>query len=343
MNKFIIFSLLCLCHVQLFAQAPQTPGEYLDYFGSRELNLSRKYMSYMSAVAHARRARKMEKRRQELTISIKQSVTDATRIKPYQGDASLKDAFKNYWDLLYKVFNEDYDKIVNMEEIAEQSYDKMEAYLLAQEKASEVLSEAHAKVIPVFEAFAAKNNVRLINSESKMQKQLIKVSEVNKYHRQLYLIFFKSFKQEVYVMEAYGRKDVNGVEQNRNTLIRFAEEGLAKLDTIKAFYNDGSLVKACRKVLEFHKNEAEKDIPAVVEFLIKSDEFGKLQKAFQAKPTDKITQAEVDQYNKAVNDINEGVNAINARQKTLNNDRQKALEQWENTSNRFLDTHVPKD
>ena len=51
---------------QVFCQAPDSPVEYMEYLSSRDQEMSEKYLSYMSEVAHGNRARKMEKRRQEL-------------------------------------------------------------------------------------------------------------------------------------------------------------------------------------------------------------------------------------------------------------------------------------
>src|SRR5687768_6491162 len=250
MNRSFTLVALLFAACASFAQSAESPVQHMQFFASRELELSKKYLDYMTQVAHSNRARKLEKKRQELIGQIRQSLNEANRLRPYKGDATLRDAYKVYWDILLKVFNEDYHKIVNMEEIAEQSYDLMEAYLLAQEKAGEVLSEAQEKIEPVYKAFAAKHNVRLIDGgDSKLEKRLRQVSEVNSYYHQVFLIFFKSYKQEAYVMEAFSRKDINGIEQNRNTLVRFAEDGLHKIDTLKTFKGDGSLATACRKVL----------------------------------------------------------------------------------------------
>jgi len=342
MYKLAITIVLMLSASGLFAQTPDVAVEYMDYLSSRETELSKKYLSYMSEVAHGNRARKMEKRRQELITEIKKSLGDANRLKPFKGDASLRDAYKNYWDILLKVFNEDYHKIVNMEEIAEQSYDKMEAYLLAQEKAGDVLDQAQEQVYPVVRSFAAKNNIKLIETDSRMSKQLRQVGLVNEYYHKLYLIFFKSIKQEAYMMDAFARKDINSMEQNRITLIKFAEEGLAKLDTLKPFKGDGSVITACRKVLEFHKVEAEKHVPVQNEFLIKHAEFEKLRTAFEAKPANKRTQTDVDNYNKAVNDINQALTTSNKSLETLNGSRTKVLDNWESTVKRFMEHHVPR-
>ncbi len=74
----------------------------------------------------------------------------------YNGNKALRDSAVSYLKILYSVFNEDYSKLVNMEEIAEQSYDAMEAYLLAQEKAGEKLDQAHNAYIVAYNGFTKK-------------------------------------------------------------------------------------------------------------------------------------------------------------------------------------------
>lgn len=328
-----------------FAAFPQGESavDHMRFFTSREHELSEKYMDYISQVAHGHRARKMEKRRQEVIGQIRQSLNEANRLRPYKGDPSLRDAYKTYWDILLKVFNEDYHKIVDMEEIAEQSYDQMEAYMLAQEKAGQVLADAQDQIEPVFNAFADKNNIHLVaNGETKLDKQLRQAAAVNSYYHQLYLVFFKTYKQEAYVMDALNRKDINGLEQNRSTLSKFAQEGLQKIDTIKAFKGDGSLLTACRKVVEFHRFEAEKQLTAISDFLLKNDEFEKMKKAFEAKPAAKRQQADIDLYNKAVGEFNSAVQSSNKLLTVMNASRDKVLQNWDSTTKRFLELHIPK-
>lgn len=329
----------CLC----YAQGDANPVEHMEFFTSRELELSKKYLDYMSQVAHGSRARKLEKRRQELISQIRQSLNEANRLRPYKGDATLRDAYKIYWDILYKVFNEDYHKIVDMEAIAEQSYDHMEAYLMAQEKAGEALADAHEKIEPVYTTFAEKNDVRLIEGgDSKVAKKMRQVSAVNAYYHDIFLIFFKSYKQEAYVMEAMNRKDLNGLEQNRSTLLKYAEEGLQRLDTIRAFNGDNSLLRACRDVLVFHKLEADKYVPGLNDFMLKNDEFEKVKKAFEAKPAGKRSQADVDIYNQAVNELNTALESSNKLLNVMNTGRDKVLEGWNGARQRFMDGHVPR-
>ncbi|RAW00558.1 LIC11966 family surface protein [Pseudochryseolinea flava] len=325
-----------------FAQTPQTAVEYMEYLSSRSNNLADKYMSYMAAVAHSRRAKKMEKRRSELIAEIRKNLGEVTRLKPFQGDATLRDAYKKYWDLELKVFNEDYHKIVDMEEIAEQSYDAMEAYMTAQQQAAKVLQSAHGEVRLVFSDFANRNKITLVDTESKVNSKLDKTGEVTDYFNKIYLIYFKSYKQEAYLLDAINKNDVNGAEQNRLTLIKYAEEGLAKLDTIKPYGHDASLTTSLRRILNFYIKEAQQGIVKQIDFMIKRAEFDKLQKSMETTPANKRTQADIDTYNKAVTKFNATVNATNVASNADNTARKKLLDDHQEAERKFLDTHVPK-
>src|SRR5688500_8055519 len=90
----------------------------------------------------------------------------------------------------FSIFKEDYHKIVGMEEVAEQSYDAMEAYLLTQEKAKEKLNNAYKEVQKSYDAFAARHNVQLNEAQSsKLSQRLDQAGKVNSYMNQIYLLF----------------------------------------------------------------------------------------------------------------------------------------------------------
>src|SRR5688572_25274212 len=163
MMRLSVFATLFLLFTSSLSAQPSgdSPVDHMNYLNQLEENLSRKYLSYMSEVAHGNRARKMEKRRVELLNSVNEAIQEGGKLRPYQGDASLRDAFKQYWVVLLSIFKEDYHKIVDMEEVAEQSYDAMEAYLLIQEKAAKKLNEAYRKVPAAYDAFAARHHVTL--------------------------------------------------------------------------------------------------------------------------------------------------------------------------------------
>ncbi len=334
--------LMLMVNVSVIAQMSESPVDHMDALNQLEENLQKKYLSYMSEVAHGRKARKMEKRRVELLNSINQAIQEGSRLRPFKGDASLRDAFKQYWTVLLTIFKEDYHKIVDMEEVAERSYDAMEQYILIQEKATEKLHEAHAKVGPTYEKFAASHNVRLTEGQStKLTERLNQAGQVNSYMNKIFLLFFKSNVQEELMLEAVKKNDVNGLEQSKNSLYKFATEGLAHLDTMKVYKEDESLASACRNVLEFQKDEAENKASYMIDFLLKKEEFEKIRKAFEAKPANRRSQDDVNAFNKAIDDYNSAVNVFNKTSQELDKSREKVINNWENTRKKFMDVHVP--
>jgi hypothetical protein len=338
----LFFPFLGITTMIASAQSGDSPVEHMNYFSEKEEALSKSYLSYMSEVAHGERARKMERRRVELINNVNGTIKETNRLKPYKGDASLKSAYLVYWNIVISVLNEDYNKIVDMEEVAEQSYDAMEAYLLAQEKASEKLDEAFDKVAVAYRAFATSHNVTLTEAQrTKLSRKMEQANIVNTYYKVLYLIFFKASVQEDHAMTAVNKKDINGLEQSRGSLLKYSEEGLAKLDTLKPFKGDGSLITATRKVLEFYRQEATKDLPFIADYFIKNDEFEKLKKSFDAKSPSSRTSADVDAYNKAVNDFNKAVASYNKTSQQSNNTRTGVINNWNMTKSRFMDAHMP--
>jgi hypothetical protein len=341
MRRLFVGTVLMLTiHVGLVAQMSESPVDHMNALNQLEENLQKKYLSYMSEVAHGKKARKMEKRRTDLLASINLAIQEGGKMRPYKGDAALREAFKEYWTVLLTIFKEDYHKIVDMEEIAERSYDAMEEYLLIQEKASE--NEAHSKVGPAYEAFAARHNVRLTEGQStKLSQRLNQAGQVNSYMNKLFLLFFKSNVQEELMLEALKNNDVNGVEQSKNSLSRFSTEGLARLDTMKPFKGDGSLIAACRKVMEFQKEEAESKASYMTDFLMKKEEFEKIRKAFEAKPANRRTQDDINAFNQSIDEYNKAVNTFNKTSEELNTIRGKVIGNWDTTRKKFMDVHVP--
>lgn len=340
---FSVFILCCflLRPAQSTAQSFETPVEYLDFIGKANEQLTLKYMVYLSSMSHGKSARKVEKRRLEVLDAINNTRMNIMGMPPYKGDKSFRDTTVAYLKILNSVFNEDFSKIVNMEEIAEQSYDAMEAYMLAQEKANEKLREAGKRQSETQKVFAEKNNIKLLENTSELEAKMKTASDVMHHYNEVYLIFFKSYKQEAYLMEAVAKKNVNSIEQNINSLQTFAEEGLEKLKDLKPYTGDASLVTACRNMLNFYKEEAKKSA-AISDFVLKEENFNKIKKKFDSKPASSRTQQDVDEYNKAVNEMNAGVNSYNNTNNDLNRKRAQALDGWNNTVKRYMDTYVPQ-
>ena len=85
----------------------------------------------------------------------------------------------------------------------------------------------------------------------------------------------------------------------------------------------------CRDALQFYSSMAKNDIPKLTDYYLKQENFDKIKKSLEAKGNNR-TQEDVDQYNKAVKDINSSVNSFNQLNQDLNSRRQEVVQNWEN-------------
>lgn len=343
-NKNYCFALLLFIFSSFTGRAQDImndPGAYLSYVVAKERDVTKTYLAYLSAVSHGKGARKVEKLRLKTVDAIWTARTEVAGTPPYRGDRSLKDASVAHIKLVHSVFNEDYSKIVNMEEIAEQSYDAMEAYLLAQKKAHEKLDESGKRRDEQGKAFAAKYNITIIEGKDELGAKAAQAEKVMDYYHKVYLIFFKSFKQDMYLTEAINATNLNALEQNRSTLVRFASEGLQQLEGMEGFQTDKSLVTACSDMLRFYKDMAEKDVQPVSDFMLAQEQFAKQKKKLEATPAVQRSQSDIDQYNGGVEKINKALSGFNKTNKDLNSRRNTLINAWNNAVNRFLDAYVP--
>lgn len=325
------------------AQSTGDAADYMRSISDQYETIQKEMWDYTSTVAHSRSARKVEKNREVLLKTISKSINEVKALSSFDRDYSLRDSVVSFLRLNYRVLNNDFDKIIDMEEVAEQSYDMMEAYLLAQELANQKLEVAAGNMEIQYRAFADKYGVHIIeNNDDKISQKLKKSSEALKYYNQVYLVFFKAYKQELYLMDALERNDINSIEQNRNALSGISDEGLEKLTGISHFKGDNSINASCRRMLLFYKDEAETKIPVLTDFLQTTDEYNKMAELFKSKDRKLLTKDEVDKYNEAVNNYNKGVNKFNTTNNTLNFKRSYNLEQWNNSVGAFMTRQVPK-
>ncbi len=342
MKKILpLLLIISLTSLNLKAQKFETAGEYMDYIGKAHKEVSEQMLSYISASAH-KRQKKSDKERKELIQTIKDARKKVANMPAFDGDKTYRDAVSDYLKLNLIVLNEDYEKIMDMEAIAEQSYDLMEAYLTAQQEANKKVNSAMDDLRKKQKEFASKYNIEIVSNKNDVSKKLDIANEVIAYYNKIYLIFFKSYKQELYVLEAVNANDVSSIEQNKNALEEYAEEGLAELNKIPSFKGDGKLKYACKSALNFYKQEAEKDFATTVDFYLKKKHLEDTKTALDALKKSERTQENIDQYNDAVNAYNKAAKAHNAVINAGGAKRTAIINGWNKASNDFLDKHIPK-
>ena len=338
----LAFTLLLISLNPVYAQTYSSAGAYMSFISNQYREVTKDYWSYAAAVAHGKSARKVENRRQSLIQTVKDSQKKITAMPGWENDNSLRDSAKNFLQNSYHVLNDDYGKIVNMEDVAEQSYDGMEAYLLAQDLANQKLDKALISLAATQKEFAEKYKVTILdNSNDELSGKVKTSNKVNAYYKVFYLLFFKSYKQEAYMLDALNSKNINGIEQNKTTLLKYSTEGIVKLDTAKAFNGDRSLITACKQMLDFYKKECDKT-STYISYFLKAENFDKTKKAFEAKKQSDRTKEDVENFNASVNELNKASNEFNTVNAELNQTRKTLLENWNKAVQNFLDKHTPK-
>jgi hypothetical protein len=342
MKNLITIALLTFCPLLTIIAQNNDALNYMVKIVNTELEINEKYLKYNGAIAHSKSARKVENKRIALIQAVNSAKNTIASMPCYENDCMLRDSLVSFLSMQFYVLNYDFAKIVNMEDVAEQSYDKMELFMNAQELANNKIESAGRNVDFVFKDFAKNHNVPLSNKKDEMTKKIERVSAVNKHYSKVYLIFFKAYKQEAYLMDAINRRDYSAAGQNKDALLSVSVEGLSKLDTLKAYLNDKSLITACRRSLEFYKSEAKDKIGIVIDYFIKAEEGDKLQRTVGSKDPMLITQDERTQFNKVKKELDLLTRSFNATNPGLNQSRTATLNNWNAVVKSYLERYIPK-
>lgn len=188
--------------------------------------------------------------------------------------------------------------------------------------------------------FCKKYNINLVENETEQSQKMKEMGKVMDYYNDIYLIFFKCNAQEDDMMEAINKKNVTAVEQLKGAMVKYADEGLARLDTFKAYKGDATMLNACKKAMQWYKKEGEK-VGVFTDFFMKETAFEQVKKGFESNRSAKNDKAEIDKYNKAVNEMNAGSNNYNKTNNDLNQQRTETYNNWNEAGRQFLDKNMP--
>ncbi|HMU72985.1 MAG TPA: hypothetical protein PKD93_09595, partial [Ferruginibacter sp.] len=115
---FLLILVWGITQPALLAQDYDTPVGYMAVISKQNENISKKFLSYNSAAAHGKRARKVEALRNKLIEEVQEARMNIASMPAFKGDKAYRDTAVNFMKMYYNVLNDDYSKIINMEEIA---------------------------------------------------------------------------------------------------------------------------------------------------------------------------------------------------------------------------------
>ncbi|POY35518.1 hypothetical protein C3L50_15995 [Flavobacterium alvei] len=340
LTAFVFFLIATLSNAQEF----KTPVDYLNYIDKETDIISKSTWKYTTTVAHTKNARRIDANRKSLIKSIQNATKKIEALKDgYKGDVEYRDQLLAYLSISEKQINQEYEKIIDMQEVAEQSYDEMEAYIMTRDLVNKKINEEIEKLNANQKIFANKYNIQIGEDTSELGKKMKLSNEVFENQTQLYLIFFKVNYTESVLSKAIESNDISAIQQNSNALEQYSNEGMEKLKTFKPFKNDMSLVLATKKVLEFTKKEALELAPTTVSFMMLNQKFQESKKVIDNKSASSRTKEEIDNFNKLVNEVNNEVGNYNKTINEFNVNRSNTINNWNVTSENFIAKYVPID
>lgn len=340
--KQLITLTFFLFSITLSAQTFNNALEYLDFVSEQQEGISKKMWRYTKSIAHSRSDRNIENKRKSLLKTLDKAISKIRKAPGYEGN-EFKNQLLKRLEYSKNMLNNEYAKIIDMKAVAEQSYDAMEAYMLAQEMADKKMEEIQQEYETNYYAFANKHNINIIETESDLSKNMTISNEVFAHYKEMYLVYFKVYINEVYLMDALNKGDANAIQQNANALSESAKEGLEVLKSVEHYKNDKSIANATKKAFEFFIDEADNKVPKLVAFLVLGEDLQEAQAALEKTPQRKRTKEQVDGYNEMVNDYNKGVKEYNKTNSDLNTKRQNIINTLNNTNQNFLSKHIPND
>ncbi|MGX7666615.1 LIC11966 family surface protein [Flavobacterium pedocola] len=342
--KPLFFAIILFAGLQAFAQQFKTPVAYLSYIGKEQENISKSMWKYTSAVAHSKSARRIDNTRKQLIKSIQDASKKITAVtNGYNGDLEFRNQVLDYLSISEKNINEEYDKIINMQEVAEQSYDFMEAYITFRDLINKKMDEENEKVNLAQKNFALKYNITITENNSALANKMKISNLVFDYHSKLYLIFFKVNFTDLTLTKAIEMKNLAEIQQNSNTLLLYADEGLEKLKSVPSFKKDTDFINSTKKALEFYKKQAQVYTPKVVDFFMFNEKIENAKKILEAKKEQDRTKEEINNFNAMVKQANKEIDNYNKANQLNFQEKNTTINNWNSTADNFISKYIPVD
>lgn len=275
-----------------FGQTFSDPVEYLNYFMAAQNDVVVKSMAYNSKSVHSKNAKRVEKRRRELIEEIKTNIKEMNRLTPYEGGEDMRDKAAKVMELILDIYEVEYKEASELKDKSEASYEGMERYFAALDKAEGKLEKANDQFDVLYEEFAKDHDIQLLDSdETKFQEQVKRVSELNEYSRKLFLAHFRVSRDDSRVNTAMSDKDWELAHAAREDLVKHSKEKMAEVNQMKPFHGDDDYRQSVLEVLKVYHKLGTKYYKRLIEL--------------NQKET--LTNKDVNEYNEIVADINKEV------------------------------------
>jgi len=191
----VFFTLTCLAQEDDFNL--KNASDYNNYI-MREMSAAvQKNFEYISFNVHNDEFELIESRRKEVIQQIIQSKEKIKEMPPLDGDTRLRDEAVETLTEYQHAFELDYKLLIGLKKKSKDSYEAMEEYWKAEDKAEEKVNKATVRLRKAQQVYASKNNMKVVDGKENdaLEQKMTRIMAVNTYWREIYLQFFKASKE----------------------------------------------------------------------------------------------------------------------------------------------------
>jgi hypothetical protein len=263
------------------------PADYNNHVVEEQNVVMRKSIDYTMQTVHSDDENKNNAMRLEVIKQIDQSIGELKNTAAYKNDAKLRDESIDVLTLYKDAFTTEFQEVNSLKKKSQDSYEAMEKYFRAQDKAENKLSNASKKFAKAQLDFASK--YKLTMEKGSMQDELDNITKVNQYSRALFLEQFKVSKVNAGFLDALNAQKGGAMEDKRKELQTASTASLSIVKALPPYNGDKNYKAATSKLIEYYKSHSEKEY-LEMESIVK-----------KAKPENK----DIEKFNLLVTKMNE--------------------------------------
>jgi hypothetical protein len=291
MKKFYLLpALVFFFSLQSFAQKDnfESASEYNNFIVGEQSRLIKKIVEYNIQTVHSDDYNQNNIKRLEIINQIDVSIEKLKALSSWNGDSKMKDEALGVFRLYKEAYDIEFNEVNLLRKDRESSYEAMEKYFKAQDKAEEKLKYAGEKFMKAQQDFAKKNKMTLKAGDS--DNHMNNIAQVNQYSRNIFIEFFRISKIDGAFLDALNNQKTSLMEEKRKLLLEATNTALANIKKIIPYNSDNEYKEKAIELAHYHKSIAEKEYLDLVRIIGKKSG---------------MTQEDVNRYNEIVNYLNE--------------------------------------
>ncbi|MEM6726561.1 MAG: hypothetical protein AAF598_21160 [Bacteroidota bacterium] len=271
------------------------PGAYNNAIVDEQTRITARNLDYITTSVHSKNFQLIENKRVEVIKQLQTALSYTQSLPDYEGNTKLRDKAIEVLEIYLETFKIDFNEALILKQGSEASYQAMEDYFNAQEKAEKKLDAANDTFLQAQQDFAKAFNMQIVEAEGNADNKLAVIGELNEYTRKIYLEQFRVSKINAAYVEALNTDDLERMKSKGKELQSATKASLEILETLKPFKGDAGYLNAALKLVNFYDELAQEDYPTVNEILSRKDN---------------LTKEDVDTINKVIGKLNNGSGAL---------------------------------